>query len=100
VKNILGQLTRICASATYCSKLSKSVGSPRDGGLYLQPPGTNTVFPAKEPRYFRNACNVVSAAKGNDAASPNDRDLGLSATKESAHLAYSLHDPRLGSVLK
>ena len=70
----------------------------KDRWLNSQPPGTNTVFPANEPRYFLNACNVVSAAKGNDAASPNERDLGLVAIKDSAHFAYSLHDPGKGSA--
>lgn len=52
-----------------------------------------TVFPTKEPRYFLRACSVVIAAKGNDAASLKERDFGLCATRASAHMAYSLHDP-------
>lgn len=38
-----------------------------------------TVLPASDPLYLRNACRAVTAARGSDAASENDKALGFSA---------------------
>jgi hypothetical protein len=59
----------------------------------LQPAGTKTVFPSREPLYLLNAWSAVLAANGSAAASPKESDLGLRSTYCSAHLAYSLHEP-------
>jgi len=61
--------------------------------LGLRPAGTKTVLPSRDPLYIRSACSAVTPASGIAAASAKERLFGLTATKYSSHLAYSLHDP-------